>query len=346
MYTTTGQCNCSAVKSSEHRGLPPSRIALGNPVVDNRRWVPETKLVQAINDAELTWTARDYPEYQQKTIRDMIRRAGGRNSVKPREQLKAVMDKFVSKPSRQHHVGLASALPIQWDWTNVSGVNFVSPVRDQGDCGSCYAFGTTAALEARIRIMTRSQQQTILSPQNIVSCSQYSQGCDGGFPYLVGKYGEDFQQVSEKCMPYSNTPESVSCSARCNNTSLFVHDTNYFYVGGYFGASTAQAMMEELFYSGPVAVSFEVYSDFMHYSGGVYSHKNATAYANLQMNPFQITNHAVNLVGYGVDNGVPFWKVKNSWGTGWGENGFFRILRGVNECAIEEMAMSVTPVIN
>ena len=84
-----------------------------------------------------------------------------------------------------------------------------------------------------------------------------------------------------------------------------------------------------------MAVAFEVYDDFFNYKGGIYQHTGLRD----QVNPFQLTNHAVTLVGYGEDNGVKFWTVKNSWGETWGESGYFRIRRGVDECAIESIAV-------
>ena len=95
--------------------------------------------------------------------------------------------------------------------------------------------------------------------------------------------------------------------------------------------------------NGPMAVSFEVYNDFMHYKGGVYHHTGLRD----GFNPFMITNHAVLLVGYGTDKTTrePFWTIRNSWGLGWGEQGYFRIRRGTNECAIESIAVESFPIL-
>jgi len=95
---------------------------------------------------------------------------------------------------------IADDLPDSFDWRNVSGVNYVSPIRNQGSCGSCYSFGSMAIHEARLRIKTKNQNLTVFSTQDIVDCSNYSQGCDGGFPYIVaGKYAEDYGIVEESC---------------------------------------------------------------------------------------------------------------------------------------------------
>ena len=74
----------------------------------------------------------------------------------------------------------AKSLPDEFDWRNVDGKNYVSPVRDQGGCGSCYAFGTLAMFEARVRILSNNTKTPVLSTQDVVSCSEYAQGCEGG----------------------------------------------------------------------------------------------------------------------------------------------------------------------
>ena len=91
-------------------------------------------------------------------------------------------------------------MPASLDWRTHKGGGWLSPVRSQSDggsCGSCYALATLAMVEARTRIASGGKQSEILSPLDVVGCSPYSQGCNGGFPYLVGKYGIDFGYVSQ-----------------------------------------------------------------------------------------------------------------------------------------------------
>jgi len=97
--------------------------------------------------------------------------------------------------------------------------------------------------------------------------------------------------------------------------------------------------MRTLVQKGPLPVGFEVYPDFMDYSGGIYRHDVKTH--KFGFDPLELTNHAVLLVGYGEQNGTKFWTVKNSWGSGWGENGFFRIQRGNDMCGFESMAVDI-----
>jgi len=292
------------------------------PTIDlNKRYVLDYELVEKINAGSNQWTAKVYPEFAKLTLRELQRKAGIPIRVKPLPKAKTV---------GETHFG---DLPMSLDWRNISGVSYVPDVRDQASCGSCYAFGTLAMLESRIRIKSKNQDKTVLSPQEIVSCSNYSQGCDGGFEYLVSKYGEDFGIVPETCFPYTGT--NSACSRMCaNHEQQKRYFTNYQYVGGYFGACSELGIMEEIYTNGPTVVSFEVYSDFFSYHGGIYSHTKLKS----NVNPWEETNHSVLCVGWGVENGIKYWIAKNSWGKSWGEKGYFRIKRGNDECAFESMA--------
>lgn len=194
--------------------------------------------------------------------------------------------------------------------------------------------------EARLRIASNNSIQLTFAPQDIVDCSKYSQDCAGGFPYLIGgKYAEDYGLVEESCNPYTG---NVTGYCTTPPTCRRHYSTAYQYVGGYYGACNEQHMMLELVKNGPIAVSFEVYKDFFNYQGGIYHHTGLSG----SFNPFELTNHAVLLVGYGAKKttGEKFWTIKNSWGSGWGEQGFFRIRRGVDECAVESIAVKSNPI--
>jgi C1A family cysteine protease len=157
----------------------------------------DEKFVAQVNAAQDWFTVKAYPEFEGLTIADLQRKRGGSSTVSLRDTLPphAKEVKKSTKPKRD--------IPTSFDWRNISGTNFVSPVRDQGSCGSCYSFGSAGMMEARIRIASNNQQQPIISTQDIVSCSEYAQGCEGGFPYLIaGKYGRDFGLLEEACYPY------------------------------------------------------------------------------------------------------------------------------------------------
>ncbi|XP_053417045.1 dipeptidyl peptidase 1 isoform X1 [Nycticebus coucang] len=286
--------------------------------------------VKAINAMQNSWTATTYMEYETLTLREMIRRSGGHGQRVPRPKPVALTAEIQKKILH---------LPTSWDWRNVHGINYVSPVRNQESCGSCYSFASVGMLEARIRILTNNTQTPILSPQEVVSCSQYAQGCEGGFPYLIaGKYAQDFGLVEEACFPYIGTDAPCRMKEDCRR----YYSSEYHYVGGFYGGCNEALMKLELVQHGPMAVAFEVYDDFLHYRRGIYHHTGLRD----PFNPFELTNHAVLLIGYGTDSatGMKYWTVKNSWGTGWGEGGYFRIRRGTDECAIESIAVAATPI--
>ncbi|XP_015241667.1 PREDICTED: dipeptidyl peptidase 1 [Cyprinodon variegatus] len=286
--------------------------------------------IDLINTVQSSWKAVAYPEHEMYTLKELHYRAGGPASRIPVRVRPAPVEAGLAK--------MAAALPEHWDWRNINGVSFVSPVRNQASCGSCYSFATMGMLEARVRILTNNSDAPVLSPQQVVSCSEYSQGCDGGFPYLIGKYVQDFGIVDESCFPYTAKDSPCDLPQNCGQ----MYTAEYGYVGGFYGGCSEVAMMTELVNNGPMAVALEVYPDFMHYKEGIYHH---TGLAD-SINPFELTNHAVLLVGYGRchKTGQKYWIVKNSWGSGWGEEGYFRIRRGSDECAIESIAVAARPI--
>ncbi|XP_064596864.1 dipeptidyl peptidase 1-like [Liolophura sinensis] len=302
-----------------------------NQVFDSeRKYKHNAKFIEAINVVQTSWVAGRYAGYEGMSLRDLHQRGGGRRSARayPRPA-----------PITKYQEEISGQLPDEFDWRDVNGVNYVSPVRNQQSCGSCYAFGSMAMLEARTRILTNNSRQPVFSTQDAVSCSEYAQACEGGFPYLIaGKYGEDFGVIEESCFPYTGK-ESPCKKTKCRRH----YTTDYYYIGGYYGACNEPLMRMELVKNGPVAISFEVYSDFQSYKGGIYHHTGLQDH----FNPWEITNHVVLVVGYGQDkaSGEKFWTVKNSWGEKWGEKGYFRIRRGTDECSMESMAVAVTPVV-
>eukprot|EP00300_Choanocystis_sp_HF-7_P030834 c397_g1_i2.p1 GENE.c397_g1_i2~~c397_g1_i2.p1 ORF type:complete len:408 (-),score=75.13 c397_g1_i2:25-1248(-) len=237
-------------------------------------------------------------------------------------------------------------MPTEWDWRNVNGVNYDSPFKYQGFCGSCYSMSVMQMLETRIRVATKNEMRPVLSSQDALSCSRYNQGCDGGYPFLVSKYAKEFGIVTEECFPYA--PGST-CEQKCKSDKR-IRVGDYYYVGGYYGGCNEAEMMQELIKNGPMVVSFNAGSDFMFYSGGVYSSTNlGDSFIEIsgedqpKVRGWEKTTHSVLLVGYGVDPAEgKYWIAKNTWGESWGERGYFRIKRGTDESAFESMALAAT----
>ncbi|MGD0237508.1 MAG: C1 family peptidase [Syntrophorhabdales bacterium] len=204
----------------------------------------------------------------------------------------------------------ATVPPATLDWRNYNGGNWVTPVRDQGQCGSCWAFATTANLESATLIKNNTPGTNLdLSEQVLVSCGGAG-SCSGGSPGLASNYIENTGLPVETCYPY--TASNGTCSSACSGWQA----TAYKISGWSYVATTAptvDAIKNALNTYGPVNTTMEVYSDFFYYSTGVYQYTTGTYEGG----------HAILIVGY--DDGSQSFICKNSWGTGWGEAGFFNI---------------------
>jgi cathepsin C len=236
-------------------------------------------------------------------------------------------------------------VPDTMDWRSAPDadgnmVDYTAEVRSQGHCGSCYAFAASAMAESRIRIASKNRDQTVLSPQAMISCSVTNQGCMGGYPYLLAKHAHEQGFVPESCLPYHN-PKHTKCSAMCQDSDMYFSSPEYGYIGGFYGGSSEAAMMKELAENGPFVVALFAPRALFYYKSGILKVSEFDPKRGREEDHWQETNHAVLVVGYGVDHTqaepVKYWIVQNTWGSHWGDHGFFKIVRGVNECAIESM---------
>merc|ERR1719327_1949205 len=206
---------------------------------------------------------------------------------------------------------------------------------NQGDCGSCYAVSTINMLTARNRIRKGSAKAERFSINFPLYCSEYNQGCDGGYGFLQSKWAEDVGLLPEHCAPFGSASGTCSVQAGCSQGDVRHRATNHHYVGGFYGASAEDSIREELVSGGPVVISFEPKEDFMYYKQGVYK-----SGANQIHQEWEQVDHAVLLIGYGEDQGQKYWMLQNSWGSDWGETGFFRMARGIDESGCESIAVA------
>jgi cathepsin X len=246
------------------------------------------------------------------------------------------------KSPASHETLRGQALPSSLFWGNRSGVNYLTPVRNQHlplYCGSCWAFATLSSLSDRIKIARNAAYpEVILSPQVIINCNAGG-SCNGGDPHGVYEYMAEQGLPDETCQAYvasngacqpmgicETCEPGVGCAAVNQFNSFGVSE--YGDVTGSFldSVSNADAMKAELFARGPIACDISVTAKFEAYAGGIFS----------QQRLISIPNHIIAVVGYGVtDNGTEFWIARNSWGTAWGEQGFARILMHRDNLGIE-----------
>ncbi|KAF8048314.1 hypothetical protein N665_2565s0005 [Sinapis alba] len=204
------------------------------------------------------------------------------------------------------------SLPDEVDWRAKGAV---LPVRDQGDCGSSWAFSTTGAIEGINQIKTG--ELISLSVQELVDCDRgYNEGCDGGlmdaaFIFIIDNGGID----TEEDYPYTATDNNI-CNSDKKNTSVVTID-GYEAVPGNDEKSLKKALAHQ-----PVSVAMEAGGrEFQLYKSGVFT---GTCGTDL--------DHAALVVGYGTSKeGQDYWIIRNSWGSNWGESGYVKLQRNVND---------------
>jgi hypothetical protein len=216
-------------------------------------------------------------------------------------------------------------LPPSVDWRTKDAV---TPVKNQGQCGSCWSFSATGAMEGAWQIATGSLVS--LSEQQLVDCDTDLDGCDGGISSYAFQWEENQNVCTEASYPY--TAQGGQCQQSDCTTGIPKGG-----VKGYKEVDKDENALMQAVVQQPVSVAIAVNDCFTSYAGGVLDCECGTDPA-----------HAVLVVGYGTDSssGKNYWLVKNSWGTNMGEQGYWRMLRGkggLGECGILQQA--VYPVV-
>ncbi|MCI1640283.1 MAG: C1 family peptidase, partial [Bacteroidales bacterium] len=213
-------------------------------------------------------------------------------------------------------------LPRNIDWRNMNGDGYVTSIKDQGNCGSCVAFGTVATLESRVRVLAdspvnkNSKILPDLSEAQLFFCGGGSSGRNCGNGWWISaalSFFKDSGIAPESCFPYSDHDQSCKLSKDWRKKLTRVND--------YHIIRNIEDMKEWLSCNGPLVTGFNVYQDFFSYKSGVYRHVKGE----------QKGGHCISCVGY--DDKKEAWICKNSWGTGWGEHGYFLI--GYGQCGID-----------
>ncbi len=203
----------------------------------------------------------------------------------------------------------------------------IHAVRNQQQCGSCWAFAGSEVLSDRFCIASNGDVNVVLSPQYMVSCDTLNFGCQGGYLDKEWYTLEDQGTVSDACWPYQSGSGYVPrCRTTCTDGSAmkaYKSKKNSLHKMG-----DVATIKMEIMANGPVETGFTVYEDFMYYNGGIYEHSWGS----------QEGGHAVKIVGWGTENGTDFWIIANSWGPNWGESGFFRIKQG--DCGINDFVVA------
>lgn len=306
-----------------------------------------SEIAKTINSMNTTWKAVDYKKWDNLDRKDIKFFLGSK-------QKSAEKKAYLQSNRKSHSAYLKSeVLPKSFDsraqWPNCESI---AEIRDQSNCGSCWAVSSAGAMSDRICIASNQTKQTRVSASDINSCCyECGDGCDGGEEDLAFKYwhSKGFVTGNEYgndkwCKPY-NFPmcahhvkiegipscggeefPTPKCETKCVPESGRNYEQDKTFAKEWYTVSGEHDIAAEIAQNGPVVTGFTVYEDFMTYAGGIYQHRVGS----------DMGGHAVRIIGYGEENGIKYWLVSNSWNKYWGEEGRFRIVKGINDCGFEE----------
>jgi len=209
--------------------------------------------------------------------------------------------------------------PSTFDWRNRPGV--VTPVYNQGQCGSCWAFSATENVESRWGLAGNALTQ--LSMQQVVSCDTTDDGCGGGWPYNAYQYLISAGgQESYAAYPY--TAENTPCAF--NAQYIVAKPTSWTYVTN---SEDETQMVNYLYANGPLSVCVDA-SEWSMYTGGIFPASSCST----------SIDHCVDAIGYNIGSSTPYWIIRNSWGTDWGIQGYMQLQYGQDACAVAQVVTS------
>ena len=325
--------------------------ALKAPAIDNA-------LLVSLADAG--WEAHLSPKWAGATLGDAAKLMGVLNDATNEHVLEA----------REFTQAELDAVPTEFDWRTdprAAKCPSLKEIRDQANCGSCWAFGSTEAMTDRMCIASNGTVTTHLSAQDVTSCDKLGDmGCSGGIPSSVysywalsgivdgGNYGDKsgcWSYQLEPCAHHVNSskypacPDEVrapKCARKCESedkdwTKAKVKGEKGYSVcqQGELEGTCAVKMAADIYQNGPITGMFFVKQDFLAYKSGVYEPK--------LLSP-PLGGHAIKIMGFGTEDGKDYWLVANSWNEDWGDDGYFKIIRGKNACQIEDPVINGGPV--
>jgi len=234
-----------------------------------------------------------------------------------KQYLGKVLQNTVTLPKRTKIIAPQGEVDPSFDWRTKGAI---APVRNQGQCGSCWAMTVVSAIESACYILTHNL--TMQSTQALLDCSGAAgnQGCNGGFIDQSFTWIQSNPLPAEACYPY--TAQSGSCSKKCP-------PIKWCKVTGVKDIPKGdEAAMMTAVNQQPLALAIEAdQSAFQLYTSGVIDSKTCG----------NQLDHTILLIGYGTDAGKKYWTLQNTWGSSWGEKGFVRLVRDKNECGVADM---------
>jgi cathepsin F len=214
--------------------------------------------------------------------------------------------------------------PQSLDWRTK---NMVTPVKDQQQCGSCWAFSVTENIESMYCMATQTDCTTLapLAPQEIVDCDTQDSGCEGGDPptayqFVISEGGMENQS------DYPYTASDGTCNFQANLAKITISGWKYAAQNG-----DETSLKNNLVQYGPMSICVDA-EPWQDYTSGILMGSDCDTQLD----------HCVELVGYDMTGSTPFWIVRNSWGLDWGENGYIRLQYGQDTCGLADEATFAT----
>jgi len=294
-----------------------------------------TSHVEYVNNMNTTWTAKAHDKFT----------GASRKEVK--SLMGTVVDPEWTISAHKINETANVDLPVNFDartaWPACESV--INHVRDQSNCGSCWAHGTTEALNDRTCIATGNL--TLLSVADTTGCCNgtacFSFGCNGGqvgTPWgwfkstgvvTGGDFGDGalcYDYTMDKCAHHVEsttlspcdaiTTKEPVCDGTCHTKTSINYKNDKYFGSSSYGFNTVNAIKQDIYTYGTVTAAFTVYEDFLTYSSGVYQHTTGSA----------LGGHAIKVIGWGNESGLDYWLCVNSWNNTWGDHGLFKIKMG------------------
>ena len=269
----------------------------GPSILEENLEVVHQEAVDYINSVQSQWIAsKDWAKSRTlSSLRSLLSLKTRKQEIFEEKQWGALLE----------NLKLPSSFDARTAWPGCVGA-----IRDQGQCGSCWAFGAAETLSDRFCIVYDTK--VVLSPQYLVDCDDYDDGCSGGYLDNAWYFLTEYGVPNDTCVPY--VADEQYCGDTCaNGKSLYLY-----YAKDVYEFTDPASIQAEVLSNGPIEVAFDVYTDFFYYSSGIYTYTWGSYEGG----------HAVKLIGWGLSGNTNYWICANSWGTSFGVNGYFYIAFG------------------
>eukprot|EP00118_Oscarella_pearsei_P003227 m.13490 g.13490 ORF g.13490 m.13490 type:complete len:338 (+) comp24878_c0_seq1:53-1066(+) len=310
------------------------------------------EIAETVNNAHTTWTATA-DQFVHISEEHMIKHLMG---VLQDDKYEALRSEFANVTAVRDDIPASFDSRTQWP-----NCPTISDIRDQSACGSCWAVAATEVMSDRYCVHFKVNVN--ISANDLTACCHIcGNGCNGGYPLMAFDYWRSSGIVTgglygshSGCQPYTlpscehHIPmnhhpvcpkaeyKTPTCTKKCEAGYSVEYEQdkkNHRGEKAYNVRGGVEGIQTEIMTNGPVEGAFTVYADFPTYKSGVYKHVTGK----------MLGGHAIRILGWGEEDGTPYWLIANSWNSDWGQNGYFKMIRGGDNCGIESGVVAGMPM--